>query len=51
MLSPGEIAQAKAEIKRLEKVRDECADGGIRERVEAWIREEKEKLKSEGQER
>jgi hypothetical protein len=45
MLSPGEIAQIKAEMKRLEKVRDECTDSGIRQRIEAWLK--KEKLKSQ----
>jgi hypothetical protein len=44
MLSPGEIAQIKAEIKRLEKARDECTDSGIRERIEAWIEEQKSAL-------
>ncbi len=47
MLSPGEIAQIRAEIKRLEKARDECTDGGIRKRIEAWIEEQKQKLESE----
>jgi hypothetical protein len=51
MLAPGEIAQIKAEITRLEKLRDECTDSGIRQRIEAWIKEEKEKLKSERQDR
>jgi hypothetical protein len=37
MLSPGEIAQIKAEIERLEKLRKECTDSGIRERIVAWI--------------
>jgi hypothetical protein len=44
MLSPGEIAQIKAEIQRLEKLRKECTDGGIRERIEAWIKAETQKL-------
>ena len=44
MLSPGEIAQIKAEIERLEKLREECTDSGIRERIEAWIVAEKKKL-------
>jgi hypothetical protein len=30
-LSPAEIAQIRAEIKRLEEARDECNDGGIRQ--------------------
>ena len=43
MLSPGEIAQIRVEIKRLEEARDECTDG-IRKRIEAWIEEQKQKL-------
>ena len=46
MLSPGEIAQIKAEIERLEKARKECTDSGIRQRIEAWIAEQKKKLES-----
>ena len=46
MLLPGEIAQIRAEIKRLEKVRNECIDSGIRKRIEAWIEEHKQKLES-----
>jgi hypothetical protein len=38
MLSPGEIAQIKAEIERLEQLRKNCTDSGIRERIEAWIK-------------
>jgi hypothetical protein len=49
MLSPGEIAQIKAEVERLEKLREECGDTGIRERIEAWIEAEKKKL--EGREK
>lgn len=44
MLSPGEIAQIKAEIERLEKLRAECADSGIRKLIESWIEAEKKKL-------
>ncbi len=29
MLSPGEIAKIRADIERLEKFRDQCADTGI----------------------
>jgi hypothetical protein len=36
MLSPGEIARIRDEIKRLEEVRENCNDGGIRKRIEAW---------------
>jgi hypothetical protein len=47
MLSPKEIAQSKAEIERLEKLHDECADSGIRKRIEAWIEEQKKLLGSD----
>lgn len=46
-MPPEEIAQIKAEIERLEKLREECTDGGIRKRIEAWIEGEKKKLKSD----
>jgi hypothetical protein len=45
MLSPGEIAQIKAEIRRLE-ARNECRDSGIQKRVDAWIDKVKKKLLS-----
>jgi hypothetical protein len=44
MLSQGEIAQIKAEIERLERLREECIDGAIRKRIEVWIEAEKKKL-------
>jgi hypothetical protein len=47
MLSPGEIAIIKAEIKRLEEARKDCADGGIRKQIEVWIAEQKKILASE----
>jgi hypothetical protein len=46
MLSPGEIAKIKADIERLEKALDECRDKPIRELIEAWIKEQKQKLAS-----
>lgn len=46
MLSPGEIAKIKADIERLEKARNECRDKPIRELIEAWIKEQKQKLAS-----
>jgi hypothetical protein len=49
MLSPGEIARIRDEIKRLEEARENCNDGGIRKRIEAWIKEQKQKLESEQQ--
>jgi len=49
MLPPGEIAQIKTEIERLEKLREECNDSGIRKRIADWIEAEKEKL--EGREK
>jgi hypothetical protein len=46
MLSPGEIAQIEAEIKRLEQFRKECGDSSIQEVIEAWIATAKKKLKT-----
>jgi hypothetical protein len=34
----------KAEIERLQKVRSECDDTGIREKIDDWIEAEKRKL-------
>jgi hypothetical protein len=47
MLTTEAIAKIRSEIERLEQLRKECSDGGIRERIEAWIKAEKEKLKSD----
>jgi hypothetical protein len=47
MLSREEIARIKAEIERFEKLREECTDNGIRERIVAWIKAEKKKLSSD----
>jgi hypothetical protein len=44
MLSPAELAQIEAEIKRLEQFRKECGDSGIQEVIEAWIATAKKKL-------
>jgi hypothetical protein len=44
MVPPEEIARITAEIERLEKLRAECTDSGIRKRIEAWIEEEKKRL-------
>jgi hypothetical protein len=44
MLSRGEVAMIRAEIERLEKALKECTDGGIRDRIKAWIEEEEKKL-------
>jgi hypothetical protein len=46
MLSPGEIAKIRTDIERLERARDQCADTGIRNLIEAWIEEQKQKLAS-----
>jgi hypothetical protein len=48
MLSRGEVATIRAEIERLEKALKECTDGGIRDRINAWIEEEKKKLTASG---
>jgi hypothetical protein len=44
MLSRGEVAIIEAEIERLEKALSESTDSGIRDRIKAWIKEEKKKL-------
>ncbi len=49
MLSQGEVAIIRAEIERLEKALRECTDGGIRDRIKAWIEEEKKKLLADGE--
>jgi hypothetical protein len=49
MLSRGEVAIIKAEIERLEKALKDCTDGGIRDRIKAWIEEEKKKLIAGGE--
>jgi hypothetical protein len=41
MLSRGEVAIIEAEIERLEKALSESTDSGIRDRIKAWIKEEK----------
>jgi hypothetical protein len=48
MPSPKEIAKIRAEIVRLEKAREQCADSGIRKLIEAWIEEKKQKLRQHG---
>jgi hypothetical protein len=37
-------AKIRAEIKRLETSRDECTEGPIKELIESWIAEQKQKL-------
>jgi hypothetical protein len=44
MLSQEEIAKIKVEIERLEKLREECTDSGIRKLIVAWIEAENKKL-------
>jgi hypothetical protein len=46
MPSAREIAQIKAEIERLEKLREECADSGIRKLIDGWVEEQKRRLVS-----
>jgi hypothetical protein len=43
-LSVIETAKIKTEIRKLEKGLSNCADGGIRKLIEAWIEEQKRKL-------
>jgi hypothetical protein len=47
MLSPAEIARIKAKIAELERSRELCHDSRVREVIEFWIKEQKEKLESE----
>jgi len=49
MLSRGDVAIIRAEIEKLEKALRECADGGIQDRIKAWIEEEKKKLTDGGE--
>jgi hypothetical protein len=44
MLSSGAIAQIKAEIERLEDLRNKCNDHGIQKVIEGWIEEQKKQL-------
>jgi uncharacterized protein YidB (DUF937 family) len=44
VLTPGEIAIIKAEIARLQKVREDCRDSGIQQLIDAWIEAQKKKL-------
>jgi hypothetical protein len=47
MLSRVEIATIKTELERLEENRQQCTDGGIRRVIDAWINEQREKLRSD----
>jgi hypothetical protein len=47
LLTPGERAQIRADIERLERARDECSDSSIRGLIEQWIKEQKKKLDPE----
>jgi hypothetical protein len=47
MLPLEAIAQIKAEIERLERLRKECTDTGIRNRIGTWIEAEKTKIASD----
>ncbi|HWO39695.1 MAG TPA: hypothetical protein VNO32_63815 [Candidatus Acidoferrum sp.] len=44
MLSPGQRAQIKAEIARLEEYRQTCDNDGIRKVIAGWIEQQKKKL-------
>jgi hypothetical protein len=44
MFSPEEIATIKTGIKALEKARDESRDEPIRELIQGWIEEQKQRL-------
>ena len=47
MISRSDAAVIRAEIKRLQKARDECTDSGVQKRIDAWIEEQKRKLVAE----
>jgi hypothetical protein len=47
MLSRTEIAKIRAELKQLQKARDNCNDSGIRKLIEAWIEAREKKVDSE----
>jgi hypothetical protein len=47
VLSPGAMAQIKAEIAGLEEARKQTSDAGIQKVIEGWIDEQK-KLLAEG---
>jgi hypothetical protein len=44
MLSPGQRAQIKAEIARLEEFRKQCNDVGIQKVIDGWIEQLKKEL-------
>jgi hypothetical protein len=44
MLSPEEMALIRANIERLEKARDYSTDSGIRELIDAWIEEHRQRV-------
>jgi hypothetical protein len=46
MLSSGEIATIKSEIKRLEMIRQECNDSGIQKQIDVWIEALKKRIPS-----
>jgi predicted DNA-binding protein len=46
MLSQAERDEIEAKIEALEQSRERCADSRIREVIEAWIKEQKDKLES-----
>jgi hypothetical protein len=47
MLSGAQIAKIKADIAWLERCRHGCVDSGIRELIESWIQEQKDKLQKD----
>jgi hypothetical protein len=47
MLSAAEIAKIKADIAWLQKCHDSSVDSGIRQLIEDWIADLKEKLESD----
>jgi hypothetical protein len=48
-LSPAETAAIKKEIKALEEALGTCTDSGIRQAIDVWLRQLKQKLAQGGQ--
>jgi hypothetical protein len=49
MLSPDDIARKKADIAILEKARDNCFDTGLRQVIDAWIKDAEKKMAAEAE--
>jgi hypothetical protein len=47
VLSPEDIARKRADIAILETARDNCFDNGLRQVIEAWIKDAENKMAAE----